>query len=168
MKEVRQMRERWKLDNTIQTATAREKIEYYLIKEKQVWRFYFRVIKEWFTPCDKCQEKIEKLLNDIHLSDTNTIRSVPHIAFTYLCNECQKKAKGLANDADIILGNKDYEPPLELSRKWDLSDEKNPETIDLDKSQYDLLLQNYGQTLYSLPTFIERMRDKPTGLAGDP
>lgn len=146
------MKERWKL---VEDRIWKPKDPtYYLIKEAQIWRFYFRVIKEHFTPCNKCQEKIEKLLNDIEFSDSETVRSAPYIALKNLCNQCEKEIAKVGDNADIILGNKDYEPPLELSRKWDLSDECNPETIDLTEAEYKRILETDGHAIYVLPQWL--------------
>jgi hypothetical protein len=39
------------------------------------------------------------------------------------CDECQKQLYDLITNADyLLLGNKDYEPPIELSRSWDIDD----------------------------------------------
>lgn len=53
------------------------------------YRFYLRFIKEYFRPCNECQEELHRLITK----------------------------------ADYFyLGNKSYEPPVELSRFWDLDD----------------------------------------------
>lgn len=40
------------------------------------------------------------------------------------CNECQKQINDLIyNSSSLYLGNKSYEPPVELSRQWDTDEE---------------------------------------------
>ena len=39
------------------------------------------------------------------------------------CDECQQKLHKLITESDkLILGNKDYTPPIELSRQWEIDD----------------------------------------------
>ena len=45
------------------------------------------------------------------------------------CDECQEKLHKLVTKADhLYLGNKSYEPPVELSRLWELDDDSWVET----------------------------------------
>jgi len=40
------------------------------------------------------------------------------------CDECQRKLNDLIYNAkSLYLGNKSYEPPIELSRSWDIDDD---------------------------------------------
>lgn len=45
------------------------------------------------------------------------------------CNECQKELHRLITKADYLyLGNKSYEPPVELSRHWEIIEKSWVET----------------------------------------
>ena len=47
------------------------------------------------------------------------------------CKECQKVLNDLIYNAEqLYLGNKSYEPPVELSRQWDIDDNS---WVDLEK-----------------------------------
>jgi hypothetical protein len=164
------LRERWKL---VRDCFEKPKDPtYYLIKEKQVWRFYFRVMKQWFTPCDKCQEKIDKLFGHLGLAwDANILVRFPEYASKELCSKCLSEPEKLLGNAEtIILGNKDYEPPIELSRKWDLTSDGNPEIINLTEKDYGELQKISGNILYVLPHWL-LVKMKPVqnlGFAGEP
>lgn len=53
------------------------------------YRFYLRFIKRHWDPCDECQEKLHKKVQN----------------------------------AELYLGNKSYEPAIELSRQWMTNDD---------------------------------------------
>jgi hypothetical protein len=106
------------------------------------WSFYLRFISEWFTPCKKDQLKLKEILLNTQLRvdiDTATVgfnqmlnkeetkmiysftlpfvHSLPHYEFTP-CADCQKViAQTMLNSESLTIGNKDYEHPVELSRK---------------------------------------------------
>lgn len=136
------MKERWKLvqDSGTQVVDG----TYYAILERHVWRFYFRVIKKHFTPCQKCQEVIDEKWNiGIFLSGewyNNFVKTASNL----LCGKCNKEIHEINKYAEVIIGNKDYEPPVELQRKWDLSDERKPESIDLTQSRFNELVNHFG------------------------
>jgi hypothetical protein len=112
-------------------------------------------MKEWFTPCDRCQEKIEKLWGHLGLAfDGNIIRNFPELSSRELCSKCLSEPERMLSDANIILGNKDYDPPIELSRRWDISDERNPETINLTEAESAEIYKEFGHTVYQLPHWL--------------
>lgn len=57
------------------------------------YRFYLRFIKEHFWPCDQCEKRLEQAI------------------------------RKRIDQGDLILGNKDYEPPIELSTTDDILDD---------------------------------------------
>ena len=58
-------------------------------KEDGRYKFYLRFVQEHFTPCDKCQVELNRIIY---------------------------------NAQRLYLGNKSYEPPIELSRNWEIDD----------------------------------------------
>lgn len=98
------------------------------ILQELTWRFYFRVIKKWFIPCKECQERLDNIVK-IYMD-----RSSIGEAIGRLCAECTDAINNLYVDAEIILGNKDYEPAVELSRTWLENDD---EIHDVTKEEYE-------------------------------
>jgi len=87
------------------------------MKEK-VWKLYLRFSKQWFTPCKECQKNIEEdFKKELHEYGISAMEVFIGRINYVLCSECKKKIIELLEDADIILGNKDYEPFIEASRK---------------------------------------------------
>jgi len=119
------MKERWRYWDWQAT--------YYKTKQCLTWRFYIRIIKEWFTPCKKCQDALEELWYKVSLSKivNNDLDETPIVsqAYHYLCQQCKEAMELLKKHArEIILGNKEYEPALELSRTW-LDDDNQQEKV---------------------------------------
>jgi len=50
-----------------------------------------------------------------------------------LCPKCAKEILSIHINVEVILGNKDYDPPIELSRKW-IDDENS--IVDITKEEY--------------------------------
>jgi hypothetical protein len=137
------MKERWKFEVLdIELPPERASInrfekQFFKLKRALTWQFYTRIAKRWFIPCTKCQETIEKeyssYMRNGFFGDTTQL---PMMIFaTRLCKECKKEMIENAVDADeVIMGNKDYEPTLELSRRW-LDDEDSRTRIS--KEDYD-------------------------------
>jgi len=124
--------------------------------------FWLRFAGEHFTPCRKCQEKLhtdifkasrlsfgETELRPISLRKTengiwrfklffaeNYRVNVGYEPINFVpCIACQKILTKLIEDAEqLIFGNKEYEPQLELNRKFEIDDdswktvEKRPST----------------------------------------
>jgi len=88
------------------------------MKEK-VWRLYLRFSMQWFTPCKQCQEKIqEDFKEELNKAVLFAVSGYAyHVSHYVLCNKCKKKIIKLLEDADIIIGNKQYEPLVEISRR---------------------------------------------------
>jgi len=117
MKE-RQMRRVVKADN------GDIHVEQYV--ECLIWRFYFRSFKKWFVPCDICQKTIDELVK------VNMDSSAIQMALGRLCPACNSAKEVLFFDAEVILGNKDYEPSIELNRTWlDKNDDRCKPTVDV-------------------------------------
>ena len=103
---------------------------YYKVKQQLLWEFYIRFLKEHFTPCGNCQNKInsefERLFKparnkDIDIKDSGT-RFV-ELRWYHLCKRCKRQINEKFGIAEVIFGNKDYEPLLELQRKWTTLDD---------------------------------------------
>lgn len=112
--------------------------------------FFLRFIHDHFMPCDKCQDELEKILvgkiQDWCIDEPLRVEldyyiNVWRFTFPWICREvvllCKKCSKVLEDgikDADIwTIGNKDYEPTIELWRKWDTSDKLTARLIKIEK-----------------------------------
>ena len=99
-----------------------EEMQCFKIKQEFTWQFYLRIIKTWFIPCNKCQEMIEKQWDvGVFLDGTYYDKFISWVSVR-LCKKCIDGIYELNRRAEVILGNREYEPPVELSRKW-LDDE---------------------------------------------
>jgi hypothetical protein len=136
------MRERWSIDEVDDGKT----LHYILVKERQIWRFYLRVLKKWFTPCAKCQEMIDVMWNSLGLSwDAKTIQNFPENVAKELCPDCLKEPREMLEYSEVILGNKDYDPPIELSRKWE-PDGIDPEVVTIPSyAEYVAIKRQFGE-----------------------
>jgi len=119
-------------ERSLRRAVKREdgtlKLEEY--REVLIWRFYFRSFKKWFVPCDKCQKTIDELVK------VNMDSSAIQMALGRLCPACNSAREVLFINAEVILGNKDYEPSIELNRTWlDKNDDRCKPTIDVLKDE---------------------------------
>ena len=141
------MKKRWKYfigeDSPIyykskaETHYISESIKYYKILQELTWRFYFRFMKAhngWFTPCNKCQEYIDEKYEENPFREI--FKNVNWEVFRfYLCKECVKEADTKVSKAEeVIFGNSDYEPLVELSRTWLDNDD---EIHDVTKEEYE-------------------------------
>ena len=110
---------------------------YYKKKQRFIWSFYLRVIMEHFIPCDKCQAKIEKLWNIGYVTsdDWHNDKFIQRVVLM-LCKQCNKKIYELNENAEVIVGNKDYTPPVELSRKWTDDDNSIEEVTEKEYNEH--------------------------------
>jgi hypothetical protein len=99
--------------------TKKELYDNLPIKEILTWTFYFRMIKTSFTPCERCQKIIDGQWNIGIFFDKKWYERFIERVSLKLCKECNEKINELNKSAEVILGNKDYEPPIELQRKWE-------------------------------------------------
>lgn len=109
------MKERWLYSDYIDCET--EKPVYYKKKQRLTWQFYLRIVKKWFTPCDKCQENFDNYWKP-NILFAKTREVIKDILRKWTCSQCYDKIRKLIKDGEVILGNKDYEPPVELQRRW--------------------------------------------------
>jgi len=89
------------------------------MKEK-LWYLYLRFSQQWFTPCKQCQENIEEDFKDgLNKQGLWSIATfAEHVSYYVLCDDCKKDiVKFLENATTIIIGNDQYEPLMEISRK---------------------------------------------------
>ena len=114
---------------------------YFRILQELTWRFYFRFIKGskgWFTPCTKCQNSLDKMysMNALFVKTIFDFSSKSiFIAEELLCEKCTKSIFTMVREAEeVIFGNSDYEPLVEVSRLW--LDNDN-EVHDVTKEEYE-------------------------------
>lgn len=118
--------------------------EAYFVKVRQ-YGFYIRIIHNHFIPCDKCQDEFEKVLvegiKNWYIEEGMPLKvELDHFINQWrfrfrwigisqrtdtdvvlLCKECSKNLElGIVDAHEWTIGNKDYEPAIELWRKWDL------------------------------------------------
>jgi len=130
------MKERFKFESVMiyNEKKGLEERQYFKIKQKFTWQFYFRIIKTWFTPCNKCQEMIEKQWDVGIFLDGTWYDEFIYWVSVRLCKKCIEDIYELNRRAEVILGNREYEPPVELSRRW-LDDEDS--RIQISKEDYE-------------------------------
>lgn len=116
--------------------------------EARRYGFWLRFAHEHFIPCDKCQDKLEDYLFNATIWAINNdkmtvdlVVSFPKVeeeprcyfAFRWIepavywtpCKKCQEKLRDtIANANEMTVGNKDYRPPIELWRRWDIDDKR--------------------------------------------
>lgn len=102
----------------------KEKDVCYEFRQLLIWQFYIRTLKSWFIPCGKCQNVIDKEYTScVQIGDLGDLNRLPTIIFPSFCKECKEIIrKKLVKANEVIIGNKDYEPVLELSRRWETDD----------------------------------------------
>lgn len=122
------MKEIWKYEDFRKYGSGFAKV-----KQVLTWRFYIRPLHEWFTPCEKCQKFLDERLKVnamIFILETKAEDAY----FNFLCMKCKDTVKAkIKDDATLIIGNRDYEPRLELSRQW----------IDIDETMVDITEEEY-------------------------
>lgn len=96
------LRETWHLAESITSKGIYQKLKY---REVEQISFYLRPAREWFIPCQHCQQKLKQTLAE----------------------------------ARWILGNKDYEPPIELNSVKDELDDDSWVTLEEHKATPDEL-----------------------------
>jgi len=126
------MKRRWKYEFYYDEEL--EAYAYLKILQELTWRFYFRFIKGskgWFTPCTDCQEKLTKG----YLGSPPSKEQIPYLLLNRLCGACRVEIENLTNNAEeVIFGNSDYEPLLEVSRTWLDNDD---EVHEVTKEEYE-------------------------------
>ena len=121
--------------------TEREELEEQIaFKEIQEYGFWLRFVKEHFNPCDKCQDRLHRMLyrsGTWYINNDNmgvdlaifgdhcyfSIRWMAKAVYFTPCPECAEKLKELVRYNNLCIGNKDTEPAVELWRKWAVIDE---------------------------------------------
>lgn len=124
------MKERWSYSDYVDCET--EKPVYYRKKQRLTWQFFLRFAKKWFTPCNECQEMLDKAYHKYAWRamipkpiGALAIPDMVDCGLRGLCEPCRKKLFRTIKDVDLIFGNKDYEPLVELQRRWVDVEEKN-------------------------------------------
>jgi len=111
---------------------------YYKKVQCLTWRFYIRIIQDgggWFTPCDKCQERITEIWNEnFSLLKARKQNMIVKFASESLCKTCQGKIFKKLKECPVIIGNVKYEPWAELNRAW-VDDDNSME--DVTKEEYE-------------------------------
>lgn len=115
------MKERWEYSKlNTQINDNKWKMIYYKTKQRMIWKFYIRIIQDgygWFIPCDKCQTRLTDMWNrGFYLMDEDY--EIVGFMFRSLCKKCMQEVQTKLRDCPILIGNKDYEPWVELSRRW--------------------------------------------------
>lgn len=120
------------------------------VVEQMTYGFYLRFAHDHIRPCVECQSKLHNLLfgntsytwnfNDsvkisLHMETWNISPTVSFslgflkenvlISVSFeLCMKCSEKTFNMIQNAsELTIGNKDYEPPVELWRRWEINDE---------------------------------------------
>lgn len=97
-------------------------ITYLKLEKELTWTLYLRFATRHFVPCEKCQVAIHKEVESAvyGMSFQNGYQLVEIIVSNVLCKQCRENiAKKIMHSDRIILGNKEYEPLIELQREWD-------------------------------------------------
>jgi hypothetical protein len=143
------MKERFKFETVMiyNEKKGLEERQYFKIKQVLTWQLYIRPIKLWFEPCPKCQALIDEEYSDCiknNLLPNSSLFSavsrrdfttLPMLLVTIICKDCKKYLlKKMLDASEVILGNKDYEPMFELSRRW-FNDEDS--RIQISKEDYE-------------------------------
>lgn len=160
-----------------------KEVKYFFIQKLQ-YGFYMRIIHDHFIPCEKCQEKLEKILvgkiRQWNIEDKplrveldyfgpkwrfrfpwiRTGQEIKDVNVVILCKECSKVLEeGIVNADEWTIGNKDYEPAIELWRRWDIDDIR---TQRLDK----ILVKAKAAGIHQ-NSFYANLRNKKTTKAVD-
>jgi len=93
---------------------------FYVVKQRLVWKFYMRFFKTDLKPCGNCQRKIQDefiriFKREVPIEDANFFVSS---RWQGLCKRCKTEFEEMLKNQEVILGNKDYTPLLELTRVW--------------------------------------------------
>lgn len=109
-----------------------------LFRERQYFGFFLRFACASWRPCDRCQERLEKLWfkESVTFSEGKIVLSNcgkewcfdfrDRGSFFVPCKDCQTKLSSIIFDGQWTIGNKDYQPLVELNLHWDLADYKHP------------------------------------------
>jgi len=141
--------------------------------------FFMRIFHDHFIPCDECQEKFEKILvgkiKDWYIYDLplkveldyfgpqwrfkfpwiGTTKSVNDVNVVLLCKKCGKVLEdGMVNADKWTIGNKDYEPAIELWRKWKVDDKRT--------QQLEKLMERARKVGIHKNSFLANVRNKAT------
>ena len=133
------MKERFKFESfeIYNEKKGLEEQQYFKVKQELTWQLYVRPVKLWFQPCLKCQKLIDneycECIKNNLLGDLTTLPML--LVVSRFCKECKKYLQEkMLETWEVILGNKDYEPTFELSRRW-LDDEDS--MIRISKEDYE-------------------------------
>lgn len=101
--------------------------------------FWLRFIHDHFIPCKSCQKQIKNAFEHnpwrIAKGTMNITMQgdmaggfefiIPFIDYTFEpCEHCQKRLREIIRrTSEFTIGNKDYYPPIELWRKYDIDDD---------------------------------------------
>jgi len=122
----------------VETSPTGDIISETYFAEIQYYGFYLRFAKEAFIPCLMCQEKLQKIIDNhtIRIAETSnkitlliqntkdgdkmgfSLRFLRYDPVFVPCYKCQRKLQKILEKAELIIGNKDYEPMIEFFRKW--------------------------------------------------
>jgi len=126
--------------NTIPSVTTRRQVrnKQFEFEGEKMRRF----AQATWTPCFECQEKLQEMIDENPMQtnleepiEFNTdIRGDIFFQLRFLrihnisginngpifkpCERCQEKLKRILRESELIIGNKDYQPMVELFRKW--------------------------------------------------
>lgn len=117
-------------------------LAYCKVPQVLIWRFFLRIVGQWFTPCSNCQDTIDEVWR-VHGPALSF--DVKDVLNSRICGKCKKQIQEFMLNADrIIVGNKDYEPLVELQRSWvDLDDH----IVDVSASEFKDLQKRFGNTI---------------------
>jgi hypothetical protein len=82
--------------------------------ERVYYGFWLRFASRHFIPCQKCQERLEKILEE----------------------------------SELHLGNKDYEPPIELYKRYEIVDKSWKDIEKRPATEQEKLTLSTGKTMY--------------------
>lgn len=117
-----------------------ETLEYVRDEGKRIigWVFYLRCFGQCYHPCDECQEKLNNMIafaKDIVFESESFISlSKNNLGWSFWlafaqerfvpCGKCQNEVESIfKNSKHFIVGNRSYDPPVELNNVEDIDDE---------------------------------------------
>jgi len=141
--------------------------------EQLTYGFYMRFCHNHANLCDSCQDRLHSYLfensylilnNDVKVTlilDVFDELRVPRVSFTlgFLrenvitpveftpCQDCSKEIfETIYNASELTFGNQDYEPPVELWRRWEINDELTAQFVEKKKEKNLKPLQIYANS----------------------
>jgi hypothetical protein len=118
------LKERIHYDHYSDRTGLTPKTVYYVVKQALVWRFYVRLMKTDLRPCGNYQNKIQsEFMRRFGFKEMPSGNSFVEGMWYNLCKRCRRDFEEMLGDREVILGNTEYEPLIELQRLWiDLED----------------------------------------------